>query len=454
MRIQEMKANSTLRVALALLALACAPAALAADPEEGFYDDFGSGTVDSGKWYAARANFDSWHTYYSGGVVPENLYVRNGILHCEAHGDLYEGDVLGADEGGRPRKDRVGACAATRGLHASGRYEIRARVAPVPGVCSAMWTLSCGTNKNQEVDFQLPGRPAAANEGIGFGYALCTTAVGEKNYEYQRRYAQLPQAQDDGAFHVYRFDWHTGDAAGTIAPRVEFYVDGVLVATNDSHVPTRAARLWVGAWFPKDWAGTPGFDTRILEVDWVRITPFHEENDQEPEAGADQTAGLVDPLNVVPPELWEVGSPVAGSVTARLDGNGALVLRGSGAVTNFASAADAPWAADAAEVTALVVDDGISEIGARSLSGLVNLATLNGTPLARYTEVLAAAGLSDPGIGANAAPTNLTVTVYWSENLVDWTPVEAGVAPGGDGRSVRVPVPAGATKGFFRFGAK
>lgn len=445
-----MKANPFLPIALGLLALALPSPALAADPPDAFYDDFGLGAIDPDRWYAVRANFDSWHAYYSGGVVPENLYVRDGILHCEAHGDRYAGDVFGADESGRPRKDRVGACASTRGFFASGRYEVRARVAPVLGVCSAMWTLSCGTNKNQEVAFQLPGRPAAANEDIGFGYALCSAAVGEKNHEYQRKYAPLPQAQDDGAFHVYRFDWHTGDAAGTIAPRVEFYVDGVLVATNDDHVPTRAARFRIGAWFPKGWAGTPDFDTRLLEIDWVRITPFHEENDKDPEDGADQSAGLVEPLDAVPPPLWAVGSPVAWDVTARLDGNGVLAFRGSGAITNFAAAADAPWAADAGAVAALVIDDGIDAIGPRSLAGLYNVATINGTPLARFSEALAAAGMPDPAAGA-AAATNLAVRVLWSTNLVDWAPVEAGVAPGTDGRSVRAPVPAGATRGFFRF---
>ena len=449
-----MKTSPSLRGVLALLALACATAAAAADPADAFHDDFSSGTVGSNRWYAARANFDSWHAYYSGGVVPENLYVRNGVLRCEAHGDRYAGDVLGADESGKPRATRVGACAATRSLYASGRYEIRARVAPVPGVCSAMWTLSCGTNKNQEVDFQMPGRPAAAIEDIGFGYAICTTAVGEKNYEYQKSFAELPAAQDDGAFHVYRFDWHTGGADGgsNIAARVEFYVDGVLVGTNASHVPTRAARFWVGAWFPKDWAGTPDFDTAVFQVDWVRIVPFHEPNDQGPEEGADQTGGLVDPVNVVPPELWEVGSPVASAVTARLDGTGALVFSGNGAVTNFASAADAPWAAEAADVTSIVVGEGVTGFGPGSLAGLSNVSAVNGTTLARYVEVLRAAGKPVPGGGPS--PTNLVVTVLQSPDLVHWTPVDVPVAAGEDGRSVRVPVPADADRGFFKFEAE
>ena len=181
-----MNINSNRKGALVVLALACSSVASADVSSAAFYDDFSSGAVDSSKWYAALRNFDSWHAYYSGGVVPENLYVRNGVLQCEAHGDLYKGTVVGFDESGKERVTRVGACAVTRGFFASGRYEIRARVAPSLGVCSAMWTYAGGTNKNQEIHFQMPGRPTSANENIDLGHALCNTVCGEKNYECQK----------------------------------------------------------------------------------------------------------------------------------------------------------------------------------------------------------------------------------------------------------------------------
>ena len=451
-----MKTNSNSKGVLVLLALSCSFALPANVLSAAFYDDFSSGTVDSNKWYAALKNFDSWHAYYSGGVVPGNLYVRNGVLQCEAHGDLYRGTVVGFDESGRERVTRVGACAVTRGFFASGRYEVRARVAPVLGVCSAMWTYACGTNKNQEIDFQMPGRPASANENIGFGHALCNTARGEKNYECQKNFAALPESQDDGQFHIYRFDWHTGgaDHGTNIVPRVEFYVDGVLVQSNASHVPTRAARFWVGAWFPKDWAGTPGFDTRIFEVDWVSITPFHEANDEEPEEGADHSAGLVEPVNVVPPELWAVGSPAEWDVVARLNENGELVLSGSGAVREFKSSAEAPWAADAPYITSLVVGEGVTGIGQGSLAGLYNLETVNGTSLARYAEVLSAVGKSEPGVGGGSTATNLVVSVYQSSDLVNWEPIQGEITLGADGQSVNVPVSASSKCGFFKLLSK
>ena len=134
---------------------------------------------------------------------------------------------------------------------------------------------------------------------------------------------KLPARQDDGAFHVYRFDWHTGDRAGTVRPRVEFYFDGVPVVTNYTHIPTKAGRLWVGAWFPNGWAGTPDFDTSVFEVDYVRIVPFHEEND-EPQNETYGSDGLAEPVNLGTNRVWQVGD----SVVATLDPAGVLTLVG------------------------------------------------------------------------------------------------------------------------------
>ena len=465
-----------------------------------FYDDFSSGMVDPAKWYAADKNWggdidlDGKGQNYNGGVVPANLYVRDGVLQCEAHGSLYEGDVVGITKGGTARPDgrRVGACAVTRDYFASGRFEIRARVAPSKGVCCTMWTFEYeeiydkddpqfqGTGSyyvvNHEIDIEMPGRPGSAHEGIGYDYALCNTWVGEKGTEYTASHTKLPRRQDDGAFHTYRFDWHTGDAAGAIRPRVEFYFDGELVQINYTHVPFKAGRFWVGAWFPRGWAGTPDFDTDVFEVDWVRIIPYFEDNDR-PQNETYGTDGLAEPLNVVPPPIWKVGSPAAGDVIARLGADGALVLSGRGAVTNFASAADAPWASEAANITSLVVRDRWDAAGPRyvetrdwvqywetydldgdlslapgSLAGLDRLAALDGTPFATYSQVLNAIRTFDAA-GARVDPSSirvdgeedavdLGVSVLLSPDLLRWTPVGASVGPGDGGGSVRVRVPA------------
>ena len=99
------------------LSLAGAAGAFAQAPyvepaHDEFYDDFSSGIVDPAKWYAANKNWggditlDGLGQNYNGGVVPANLYVRDGVLQCEAHGSLYGGDVLGITTGGTPRPDQ------------------------------------------------------------------------------------------------------------------------------------------------------------------------------------------------------------------------------------------------------------------------------------------------------------------------------------------------------------
>ncbi len=63
---------------------------------------------------------------------------------------------------------------------------------------------------------------------------------------------------------------------------MEFYIDGELVKVNKTHIPTNKGRLWIGLWFPNGWAGTPDFDTEVFEIDSVKITPFGEAGDTEP----------------------------------------------------------------------------------------------------------------------------------------------------------------------------
>ena len=472
-----------------------------------FYDDFSSGIVDPDKWYAANKNWGgdielegAGGQNYNGGVVAENLYVKDNKLQCEAHGSFYEGDVIGITKGGDQRPDgkRAGACAVTKDYFASGRYEIRAKVAPAKGVCCTMWTFEYeeiydrndpqfkGDGAycviNHEIDIEMPGRPTPANENIGYDYALCNTWIGEKGDEYTASHTKLPQRQDDGQFHTYRFDWHAGNEDGTIPPRVEFYFDGVLVQINYTFIPFKAGRFWVGAWFPRGWAGTPNFDTSVFEVDWVKITPYFEENDRpqnesygDVENMPESWTGLRTPLNVVPPPFWEVGSGQPDDVIARITTNGVLTLTGLGTVTNFASAADAPWASLAKDIKEVVIYDswetagpyylfskdwvqhwgyehldGDMELAPGSLAGLTNLEKINGTPLKTFSQVLRSTrpdGASEPvrvepgiRVDPEARSADLPISVFRLNDALNWVPAEADFEIGENGNSVKVEV--------------
>ena len=304
----QLKKAFSVFLVVALVLAACpinALAAVAANPNQAgqtevFYDDFSGTSLDTDKWLVAEKMWGGWN----GGVVPENVSVSDGTLKLEGHGNLYTGNVEGCNKN-LPGGIRTGAAIATRDYYASGSYEIVAKVAPELGACSAIWTFEyeeyekgsegyaqypdqtgsyCAVN--QEIDIELPTANA--------DYDTPTFHAARFNtYEMENRskshFQTLPEAVDDGEWHTYRFDWHTGDEDEE--SRVDFYVDGELLYTSYEHIPTNASRLWIGIWFPasKDsdgdgygdtgWTGTADFDTTVFEIDSVKITPYNEAGD-------------------------------------------------------------------------------------------------------------------------------------------------------------------------------
>ena len=275
--------------AAVLSAVLCWQAApVAAFAEDAFYDDFSSSTLDTSKWLVAEKNWGGTVTEnglavdYNGGVLAENVAVRDGSLLLTGYGNQYEGDICGINRDGSRRSDgkRCGAAIATREYYGSGSYEIRARIAPELGCCSAMWTFEYEEDysgdalqiTNHEIDIEFPGRDA--DDDFSLQHALCTTWVTEEDYKTKSVFCG---EQADGQFHTYRFDWHTGSDSET--PRVEYYFDDVLTYTAYDFIPTNESRFWLGLWFPKNWAGTPDFDATVFEIDYAKITLFHESGD-------------------------------------------------------------------------------------------------------------------------------------------------------------------------------
>jgi beta-glucanase (GH16 family) len=103
-----------------------------------FFDDFNGTKLDSTKWMVKEK---AWGVQ-NGGVVSDNITVSNGMLHLIGHGDLYTGPVQGVDRKGHrvDRVTRVGAAITTQNYFASGKYEVRWKLPPNLGACSAMWT--------------------------------------------------------------------------------------------------------------------------------------------------------------------------------------------------------------------------------------------------------------------------------------------------------------------------
>lgn len=266
---------------------------------DALYDDFSGDSLDSSKWVVAEKSWGG----NNGGVVPQNVSVSGGTLKLEGHGNLYKGDVpsyANLTKGGV----RTGAAIASREYYSSGSYEVRAKVAPVLGACSAIWTFeyeeyypgdpeyiaSGATGQystvNHEIDIEMP-TANGTHRTPSFEAARFNTYTAENRHN--SNFHDLPYAQDDGKFHTYRFDWHTGDSKEQ--KRVDFYVDGQYLYTSTKQVPTNASRFWIGLWFPtsqdadKDglcetgWTGKADFDTAAFEIDSVKITPYREAGD-------------------------------------------------------------------------------------------------------------------------------------------------------------------------------
>ena len=317
--------------AFSMLSLLPFPAHAEAD---GFYDSFEGNRLDTGKWLIAEKNWggtveeNGRSVDYNGGVIAENVTVRDGTLILTGCGNQYEGALRGINRDGTRREDgkRCGAAIATREYFASGSYEIRAKIAPELGCCSAMWTFEYEEDysgdtvqiTNHEIDIEFPGRDA--QDDFSLQHALCTTWVTEEDYKT----ASVPCGiQADGEYHTYRFDWHTGSSTET--PRVEYYFDGELCYTAYESIPTNAGRFWLGLWFPRYWAGTPAFDTAEFVIDYAKITPFHEsgdtpQNESYPEdgwaaepslLGDVNSDGVFDVLDIVLLQKWLLATPDA-----------------------------------------------------------------------------------------------------------------------------------------------
>ena len=289
-----------------------------------FYDDFSSGTLDPANWLVSDKAWGG----DNGGVAPANVMLVPDVdegepivaLRLEAHGDLYTGELEHAG-----RRTRVGAAIATRHYHASGRYEVRAKIAPEFGTCTAFWPFHYidhrqgeaaywhepNPRRNTEIDWEFPTDLAGADTG-NFSFTKARTnswggQFGGEGGEHKGRKVltdKTGEALDlaveamDGRYHTFTIEWRSGadleDESITRSERgsVRWFIDDRLVDElhdvdfGQGNVPYRAARFWLGTWFPAagyagnvGWTGDPEFDTTAAHIAWVRITPFDQSRD-------------------------------------------------------------------------------------------------------------------------------------------------------------------------------
>lgn len=268
-------------------------------PVAPLYEDFKGVQGDKiacSKWMVVKKSWGNNYVLNNNGVVPENLELLcDGGLRMHAHGDLYNGPVLGATTDLGNGKIRTGACIATKDYYASGLYEVEAKL--TPGAVNAFWTFHYiedaayqnGGIKNSEIDWEFPSNNYFGSKNV-LNDAMCNTWGGlcdgvgltTSGVAYQQALGNIDLSQ---AFHKYTIEWHTG--GGAIAPSIKWYIDNVLVKveTNPTYIPFRASRFWIGVWFGNTNWITGGdmsvlqYADRFMEVKSVSITPFYEAND-------------------------------------------------------------------------------------------------------------------------------------------------------------------------------
>jgi beta-glucanase (GH16 family) len=238
-----------------------------------FFDDFNAPQVDPCKWKALN---EAWTPADdNGGVIRENVTIRDGLVRLRAFGNLYSGSIRGVstDGGVRPDGRRTGAAISTNRRFYGGRFEARVRIAGELGVCSAMWTYFHAAEPdepvlNHEIDIEFPGRENI-DAPPSLKHVALTTWTGLQIG--QSTTAFRPLKRNVSEFLVLRFDWQP--PADGQSGRVDFYIDGERIYTARTNIPSKPAPLLLGVWFPKEWAGNPEFDETDMLIDWVRVSP-------------------------------------------------------------------------------------------------------------------------------------------------------------------------------------
>lgn len=256
--------------------------------------------VELDDWIAVTAVWGYSGEQSHGGVIADNIAVdESGNVVLMANGDWYEGDKEGVNSsyaqanGGK----RTGAALTSKQTFSPGSFEVVMKIPSYNGICTSIWLynyIASGDQSvldgNYEIDIEMHGTAEGYDGNLS--QVLCTNWITERDYE--SNYYNLGYWLNDGQFHAFRIDWHTGET-----PRVEYYVDGVLIATQYNCVPDNEMYFNIGCWFPENWCGSPEFETDYMVVKSFSYTPFAGETANRSNCG-EKTGDGVDLTNALP----------------------------------------------------------------------------------------------------------------------------------------------------------
>jgi hypothetical protein len=264
-----------------------------------FTDDFSDPKTLSDNYYVLNRAWGG----ANGGVVQENVFLKNGKLILRANGDNYSGSIQGVDRDGvkkehtiaedpkigQPWTNRVGGCIVYNKKTGFGSYEIETMIPNNLGVAYAMWTFFYNEvypsspsydvflndenlheqgsaedgyyiTRNHEIDIEFPSHlDGGTLSDPSLSNMKCNTWKGElQNWdvpigdpayweEYRDNLTPVGFNIADGNYHKLRFDWYPD--------RVEFYIDDVLKRINidtiaGDTIPDIPGYFTFGVWFP------------------------------------------------------------------------------------------------------------------------------------------------------------------------------------------------------------
>jgi hypothetical protein len=226
-------------------------------------EDWPTGKLDHDRWYALRKKWGAGNF----GVSPENVRIdrdivnghEQNVLVCEAHGDEYDGPVIGLNGNNK----RVGGVLVSKQFFASGRFEVVMKIGsdkphdggPVEpawprGAVPAIWTYGyrfVGVEREQMNEFVAAVplyNPLMKRYGTGaneYTSEIDFPEFGKKGdftHTMYNAYCQTREQSEtfavtsaDGQYHTYTTEWRT-----KLQP---------LVDVNDAQVIEQGGFWWV-----------------------------------------------------------------------------------------------------------------------------------------------------------------------------------------------------------------
>jgi endo-1,3-1,4-beta-glycanase ExoK len=220
-----------------------------------FSDNFNTGSLDTSKWLAtnepAPGNISGVN---SGSFVSSNVDLSQGMLRLALTQQQGSSGVIS-----------VGGQLQSRNTYGYGTYEWVMRASstsstPNGGGSVVSGQISSGfifiNNSQTEIDFEIEGQNPTT--------VWMTNWISTSQKQYSNAFLSSP----DQGFHHYKFVWTPG--------RIDFYLDGGLVSTHTSNVPSAPAYIMMNHWGTNStgWGGraTVGVQ-RYLYISSLIYTP-------------------------------------------------------------------------------------------------------------------------------------------------------------------------------------